>query len=443
MLNRAAAAGAALLVLLTFVGSAGRWPWDHDEVHSLAEIGQVPADRFPGPAGQLERMHRLVPVWTFLQNAALTVLPANETGTRILPAFCGAFIVLLAAVAGGRSRGLWFGWSLGVLLATSQPLIWLSQQNRFYSLALFFLVIALVFTWRTDGRLFNDIVVMACAGAAVLSHNLTLVMFGLAAVGTTAAWLVGSAAISAARRSVAAAATGTAIYFLYLRPILAGWVSGGTGGTSPIVSFVAQAGIVPIALAGVGAVIALRDRRLHAWLALLCLSLSFVVLAPFVFGAWNPRYGLFFMVPVWLLAAAGVEVIALSLVSNWHRAVWLGVVVLMGLPKFASHFIDGSRHDFRTAASIVASTIGPDQAVVSNWPATLQYYLEPLAAERPSYWSPGEPLPDGDVVVVLASNGWEPVLRSAGRNVDVIGEVGRRRLDEQSHLIRIYRVHRE
>jgi hypothetical protein len=202
---------------------------------------------------------------------------------------------------------------------------------------------------------------------------------------------------------------------------------------------VAQVGIVPIALAAYGALVSIREAVMRWWTAVLVLSLAFVAASPWILGSWNPRYGLFFMLPVWVLAAAGTAAIAEALRSWHHGVAWLGVVAILSAPKFASHFVDGSRHDFRTAADVVLSR-APNAQVVSNWPATLQYYLEPQTGQRPTYWSPGDPLPREESLIVLASNTWEPVLRVQNRTVRVIGEVGRRRFDEQSHLIRIYVV---
>jgi hypothetical protein len=218
-------------------------------------------------------------------------------------------------------------------------------------------------------------------------------------------------------------------------------VNGNTGGTSPLVSFVAQAGIAPLALAGVGCFVrpAATHVRFRAWCAASFIGgLIFVAATPWIFANWNPRYGLFFMPALWMMAALGSEAIARALPSTGLRAAWLAALFLMLAPKLASHFVDGSRHDFRTAAVIVARQ-HPTQ-VLSNWPAELQYYLEPITGQKARYWGPGEALPQGDSVIVIGSNAWEPVLRAPNRSIYVVGEVGKRRFDEQSHLIRIYAV---
>ena len=69
--------------------------------------------------------------------------------------------------------------------------------------------------------------------------------------------------------------------------------------------------------------------------------------------------------------------------------------------------------------------------VLSNWPAELRSYLGATATEQPQYWNPVEPLPDEESVVVLGSNTWEPVIHARHRQVTVLGEIGRRRFDEQ------------
>jgi hypothetical protein len=387
-------------------------------------------------------MRRLVPVWWILQNAVLKVLPLNEWGTRLLPSFCGALSVVLAFLWATRAHGLWFGWSLLVLMGGNQTLLWLSQHNRFYALALLWSTLTFLFIWTSDVRRRFDILTAFCAGAAILSHNLTLVLFALGAGAAIVSWSIGAMPWAATRRAVVAGACGVGLYFLYLRPLLSGWVAGGTGGTLPIVSFVAQVGTVPLALSVVGCFTLFSKTKrqfLPWWGALFVSSLAFLTIVPWMLDAWNPRYALLFMPPAWVLGSAGAALIAEEFSTRRLAPVWIFTVLLLVLPKIASHYMDGSRHDFRTAATIVAGR--PLTAtVLSNWPAELQYYLQPVNGQAVRYWEPGLLVPEGETVIVLATNAWERVVHLAERRVEVIGQVGRRRFDEQSHLIRIYVV---
>jgi len=437
-----AIAVASLVVIVMFAGPIGRWPWDHDEVQSLMELRVVPLDRYPGPPAQMERMARLIPLWNAIQGTALKLLPANEWGTRLLPSLFGAFVVIISLLAAFRWRGTWFGWSILTIMAGSQTLVWLSQQNRFYSLALLWTALAFVAIAIEDDRFIYDALAGVFAMAAVLSHNLTLVVFGLCAVAGAIAWLMRWISTPAARRLVIAASLTSVLYLLYVRPLLGSWISGGTGGTSPVVSFVAQVGIAPMALAAFGCWHALTNRAegwLRWWVLVLVLDAAFIATSPWTLKNWNPRYALFFMPPVWVLAAAGTALIAESLRPQL-RAVWILAVLALLLPKLGSHFIDGSRHDFRSAAEIIARQ-APAADVMSDWPGELQYYLQPLTGQKARYLEPV--LPDTPLVVALGTNAWEPPLSVPGRTVHLLGQVARRRFDEQSHVVRVYLLDRK
>ncbi len=424
-----------------FVGPIGRWPWDHDEVQTLMEIGVVPMHQYPGPLAQMQRMSRLIPVWTAVQRAALRFLPINEWGTRVLPSLFGALIVVIALVAAFRARGRWFGWSIFTIMAGSQTLVWLSQQNRFYSLALLWVTLAFVAIAIDDGRPLYDALAVLFTVAAVLSHNLALVVFVLAAGAGVVAWMANGIPTHSLRRMLASAAAASLVYLVYLRPLITGWLSGGTGGTSPIVSFVAQVGVLPIALAALGFWQALTNRAegwLRWWGLVLIFDLAFVTTAPWTLKNWNPRYALFFMPPVWVLAGAGAALVAESLRPRMRLA-WLLAVFALLLPKLGSHFIDGSRHDFRAAAEIIAHD-APRADVASDWPGELQYYLQPLSGQTARYWD--QHADDSPLVVALGTNAWEPPLTVPGHSVRLLGQVARRRFDEQSHVVRVYLVER-
>jgi hypothetical protein len=439
--DRLLLAGALLLSCALIAGGFWRWPWDHDEVLSLAEAGVLDPTRFPGPVGQIQRIRIILPVWYYAQHAALSVLPANEFGARVLPVLAALLLVAISALWAGR-RSVRFATGLVLLAGASPMVIWLAQQNRFYSLALCLLAASLL-TAATERRGVRiDVLAMLLAVGAVLTHNLTLVSVVVAFVAAVIAHWWGPPRRALVRRTALMAAGAVAIYVVYLRPALQGWVSGGTGGTSPFVSYVAQLGLVPagLALLGVvGAVLGQEQREQSRWwLFMAAGSVLFVSLAPWLMRAWNPRYALFFMWPVWLLAASGFRLVADRLESGMLRAGWALTVLLMIAPKLLSHLADGTRHDFRSAAHIVAGQHG--QTVISNWPATLQYYLERENHQRVEDWQPGARLPDGQVILAFASNAWSPVLSFADRSTQVVGEVRTRRFDEQSHVIRVYRV---
>jgi hypothetical protein len=440
-----------LVLLLVVVGTAlllfcqlGTWPWDHDEVASLMELGLY-APNGPIPeTSQFKRLPKLLPVWYGTQNVFLNVLPQNELGTRILSALCGILTIASLFIFARRWRGTEFALALVLLVGLNQCFVWLVQQNRFYSMALFFLTLSLGVIWWPTKR--EIIAVGLCAFLsilAVLSHNLLVVVFGIIFLASLMGLILGVVPISTFLRSGVAAGASAITYLVYLRPIMSGWVSGGTGGTNELVSFVAQLGPPTIALAFLGLGLSLRRNPLTSdlawWNVVLVGGIMFVGLSPWLLGNWNPRYALFFMLPFWVVAAYGVEQVANRLPRGWGQTIWFAFVVLLLVPKLASHYRDGSRHDFRSTAALVAKAVKPNETIYCNWPMTLEYYLNQGQPVNVQWWQ-ADALPDRTCLVVYASNALEPVLAIPQRRCDVLGEVGVRRFDEQSHVIRIYRV---
>ncbi|MFZ5832505.1 MAG: hypothetical protein ACOY3P_20655 [Planctomycetota bacterium] len=430
--------------LLTF--KLGEWSWDKDEVASLVELGVRENEFARGKlASQIERLPRLLPVWYGAQRVVLRFLPPDEFGARLLQAICGVVTVGLAFSLGWAWRGGRFAVALAILLGMNQTFVWLVQQNRFYSMALMFTVMALGAIWWQTRK--HVVALVACAilsALAVLSHNLLTVVFGIGFIAAILCFIVGAVPWYVLARTATTAAVGFGIHFLYLRPLMSGWISGGTGETSELVSFAAQLGIPTAALAALGIGLSLRGGLRQAdllwWTATLIGGVCFIGLSPWLIGNWNARYALLFMPSFWVLAAYGVEQVANALPSSWGRFVWYTCVVLLLLPKLASHYLDGTRHDFRAAGQWVAENARVGEAVFCDFPMELDYYIRQYRSLKPAFWNPQGELPEQGFLVVLASNAYQPPLRLRQRSVTLLEDFFVRRFDEQSHVIRIYRV---
>ena len=360
----------------------GEWSWDHDEVPTLMELGVLETERAQGRfKEQLNRLPQLIPTWYSAQRLFLRVLPADEFGTRVLSALCGSLTVILIYVFARRWRGSWFAAALTLLVGLNQCFVWLVQQNRFYSMAMLFFAISLATIWSKSEKHLS--IALLCAVStvlAVLSHNLLAVVFWIG--GIAAAMCLPLQFIPKAVGVRALLASGVAFftYLLYLRPLMMGWISGGTGGTNELVSFAAQLGIPTIAFAMAGLAWSLRTLTrtdgFAWWLLVLLGGMAFVGLSSVLLGNWNPRYSLFFMFPFWIFAAYAGEQVAHRLEGHWHRIAWFACIAVLLMPKLLSHYRDGSRHDFRAAASSVAALMEGNETVYSNWPFTLEYYLK-------------------------------------------------------------------
>jgi hypothetical protein len=433
-----------LAVFLIFY-KLGNWPWDHDEVESLVEMGVLQGDGSLYQMSQLQRLPKLLPVWYGVQRVFLSVLPHTELGTRILSALCGLLTIVLAFVFAQRWRGTQFAVALAMLVGLNQCFIWLVQQNRFYSMAFLFLTLTLATMWWPTRRVYLATGLCAILSVlAVLSHNLLLVVFGITFIASLIGLAFGAVSITVVWRSGVATLMAGLIYGVYLRPLMSGWLSGGTGGTNELVSFVAQLGPATLAVAVLGLGLSLRWKlasvELFWWSVVLGGGVLFIALSPWILSNWNGRYALFFMPPFWVLAAYGIEQVAFYLPSSWYRVIWYLCIALLLVPKLASHYQNGSRHDFRTSAALVGQTAHAHEPIFCNHPMTLEYYLNQNdPAHAPVQYVPRE-LPEQTCVIVLASNAYEHVLSVQNRRCDVIGEVGLRRFDEQSHVVRIYKI---
>jgi hypothetical protein len=368
-------------------------------------------------------------------------LPINEVTARLLPLASGILAVVAGFAMAARNQGVRFAVVFAAMMLSSSLYIDLVQQNRFYATAVLLTVLTHAFNFRGTGRLGLDLVFSAGLGAlAVLGHNLLLVYFVIAALAAVIGWRLRWVDGRFGLRSCATGLGAVLVYAFYLRPIIRGWNSENIQSwASAILSSGSELGIPILALSGLGAAMVVRKPRaaIFRWWALLALlSLGFIATSPFLLY-FNSRYTVLFALPFWMLAARAVVELADRLEPGPGRWAWFACVALLLAPKFVSHYRDGSRKDFREAARIVSGLVQPGDAVLSNWPHILGYYLgdRPVRGiSDPSTW------PDSTCYVAVGSNAWEPVLHVPGRVAELVEQVGRRRFDEQSYMVRIYRV---
>jgi hypothetical protein len=435
----------ALLVLVTaLLDSYGisTWPMADDEVPSLVEMGLLPVDAvtFSVPASQIGRLPRATPVWYGLQRRLIGILPAGEPSYRIPSVIFAILTSALAFVFAARWRGLWFATALAIIVNGTQMFVYLAQLDRFYSLALLLFTLTLAVMWVPAGGVAMLFVTALLAALAVLSHNMTVAVFVLTFLASCAAYVVGRGEWRVLLRSGVAALVSVALYLLYLRPIVQGWAS--TGNPTPVlVSFTAHAGVPVLALALFGAWLAVTQpsgaQKMRWWALLFAGSLCFFPVAPV---SWNPRYFVFFMPAMWVLAAYAMEFVA-NRVGHWSTATaWYGCVVLLLTPSLLSHYQDGSRHDYRQAAAVLVSHAQQGQPILSDDAETISYYLPAGLRQTLLVRTKVRELPVEECFVVARSNAWMPLPQFPHRHSELLAEIYRRRFDQFSHILRVYRV---
>jgi hypothetical protein len=434
---------AVLVIVTAALDSYGisTWPMADDEVPSLVEMGllRVDAVTFSVPTSQIDRLPRATPVWYGLQRRLIGLLPSSEVSYRVPSVVFAILTSALAFVLAARWRGLWYAAALAVVVNGSQMFVFVSQIDRFYSLPLLLLTLTLGVMWVPSGGVAMILVTGVLAALAVLSHNMTVTVFVLAFLASGAAYVVGRGKRHVLLRSGAAALVSVALYFLYLRPIVQGWAS--TGNPTPVwVSFAAHAGIPVLALALFGGwlSVARRNGAVVLWWALLfCGSLCFFPIAPV---SWNPRYFLFFMPAMWVLAAHAMEFVADRVGRRLTGVAWYGFVVLLLMPNLLSHYQDGSRHDYRQAAAVLVSHARQGDLLLSDDAETISYYLPASLRQTLQVRTKVRELPVSEFFLVSRSNAWTPLPQFPHRQSELLAEIYRRRFDQFSHILRVYHV---
>jgi hypothetical protein len=414
-----------------------------DEVLSLVEMGyfHVDAYEFPFPADLLPKLPRALPVWHAIQRRALAVLPQTPAGFRIPSLVCGVLASAFVFFAAARSRSLWFAVAVAIVMNTSLLFVQIAQIDRFYSMPLLLLLVTYGLIWMPAGGMTAVALVAGLSVLTVLSNNVTVAAFGLSFASAMALAVVGRVPRRVFARSGAAFVASTLVYLGYLLPIIRGWST--TGNPTPVlVSFAAYAGVPALALALLGCWFLISEQRRAepSWWWMLSFAGSLCLLQISTFS-WNPRYFVFFLPPLWILAAEGLYGVAERIGRRFGASVWYGCVVLVLLPALLSHYSDGSRHDYQQAAHVLIAQVHPGQTILSDDAETISYYLPGVLRETLKPRTKTPVLPATEFFMVVRANAWSTAPMVPNRRVDLLAEIFKRRYDAFSHIVRVYRVY--
>jgi hypothetical protein len=448
------------LALTLFAGSLrfyhlGAWPFFGDELATFREAdafaAEVPDDTQTG------RLARLIPLSYVVHRAGYAVFGRDEFGSRAILALLGTaqVVVVFLGLVGplGRPAAL----ATALLLAAWPEHIYQSQQHRFYMIAAFLASLCMLAGARAVERRSMAWTVAACAAAlaTVLAHTIQGLALGGLFAGILLAARVRRQPLPRAQLCVV---LGTAILAagflgLALLSLGRGWNAGQGWGASPIASLLAavyEVGWPVILLAGLGAVLALRqaDGAGAYWLAWAGLWVAAGLVLPLLV-VYHAAYLFPLSLGVMVLAgyAAGHIHGCLRSQGRWSTAAWLGVVTVLNLPSLLSHYSDGSRHDYRTAARYIERHCEPGDQVAAVAPGSLRHY-SPACGEAVSLQT-WDPLPDLKKLSVDSGRLWI-VLPSyrPGKSEELRQwltahctqklELRPRRFDYREHLVEVY-----
>ncbi|HJZ56270.1 MAG TPA: glycosyltransferase family 39 protein [Gemmataceae bacterium] len=385
---------AAIAVVLLAAGvrfaRLGDWSFAADEAASVQEA-DVLLDGRPVSDDPITRLPRMTPVGAAIHGLSYRTLGRSEFAARLPAAVAGVLLCGLAVVGLWPALGGWTATATGLLLALSPEFVFYSQYNRYYALGALLAagsVLAALAAVRT-----RSVRWMATAcGMALVGVFVHLLLAGLFA-GLLVVALSAPAATWRERGKLAAVVIAfgviaTAIGVLYLAPLARGWNAGVDWGYSiprALAGGVNQLGVPTALLAGLGVVLALAHPLRWFWAVWAGGWLASLVVLPKLL-AFHPAYSFLFLFGPVVLAGYAVGVIAEKLATSrgmLPAAAWVGVAVLLNAPSLASHFADGSRHDFRAGAQFVAEYRRPGEAVAAVSPGNFAFYAPELAdAER-------------------------------------------------------------
>jgi hypothetical protein len=387
----------------------GKWSFDVDELATFIEDRSLFVEEYSSETNPIERQYNLLPRITPLsyaiEHVGFMIFGRDEFGSRVLPAIVGTVTVvavfLLLAPLSGQATAFF----TALLIALWQQHLLFSQMNRFYAIAMLFGFLALLVGAHEAKRSRPLTAVIFCllAIAAVFSHTVAGIAFAISLLGIAASVALGRGRVNKTCLMVyiiGVAALG-AILFFYVVPLVSGWNSFSTWGESPaiaVVDTVGKIGWTMALLAAIGAVWALTEGGPLNWYwlstAMALFATAYILPYKMVFAA---RYILPLSLPICVLAGMAIHKIYGLLLRERKlpaAAAWILFALLLSFPRLASHYVDGSRPDIRSAIQYVSDHWREGDAVCcQGLKRSLDYYA-PLC--QPSYSLAEKPLDNFD-----------------------------------------------
>ena len=433
----------------------GAWPFFGDELATFREADALVADE-PGDT-QTDRLPRMIPLSYLIHRAGYALFGRDEFGSRAVLALLGAtqvaFVFLFLHGLVGMPRAL----ATALLLAFWPEHIFQSQMHRFYMIAAWFAGLCMLSgAWAVQRRsVIWTIVACAFALATILTHTLQgIALVGLFLSFMVAAWV---------RREplpwtqlmyvIAAGVIALALAAFYLYPLARGWNGGEGWGSNPLHQLMASIYEIgwPVALlAGLGAVAAVKLADLQGcyWLTWAELWTAASLILPCVV-VFHSAYAFPLALGVIVLAgcAAGQIYTYLRQQSLVLASAWIALVCALSLPSLLSHYSDGSRHDYRTAACFISNHWRPGDHVAAVAPGALRRYADVCQdAESLKTW---DPLPELKQLPARPGRTWivipsyrpgksEDLRRWLGTNCTQELELRPPRYDYREHVVEVY-----
>jgi hypothetical protein len=380
-------APAVWLTILTVVGAAlrilhlGRWSLEGDEIFTLRDSIVPPRLSDARPLIYFLNYHLIRP-WTQL----------NELSLRVLPAIFGILAIPVAYFVVRRLLGTRAGLFAAMLVTFSALHVYHSQSARYWSLVfLLSLIFPVAFYIGVREQNRRWLGFGAITGLlAILAHPVAGLLFGgllaWAALPHFRRDRIRKAWTQPSVRWVALAlCTVTLALVLLFWPVLREWMrmphEARHRGAALILSYVdgLTVGLVLIGTLGILWLWQTGERSLAFLLGCLvvvptifCVGLSYVTAVSTAYLL--PTAPVFFIGAAAFLDRLAAQEGALRPKGIVTGAV-TGMLVLANVPVLISHYLDGSRGDFRSAARYVQAHWAQGDVIYSDQYPVLQHYL--------------------------------------------------------------------
>lgn len=384
---------ALLLIILSLAVLAGglrffrlgAWPFHSDEVATLWETDALFRSADNGLGSQIARLPKLIPLSYVVTETGYELCGRDEFGSRVIFALLGTLHVLIVFVGLDRPLGRVPALATALLFALWPEHLFRSQENRFYMTAAVAATLCMVLGAQAVYRRSLTFAALAsvAALAAVLTHTLEgLLLAGLFVGFFAAARISGDARLARFPWVVVVGGLGAvAVFVVHVLPLVRGWNSGeawGYSGLHSIMSSLSQLGWPVALLAALGAFSAIRrwGEQDGYWLAWAGLWGVVTVVLPLIV-VYHPGYVFPLSLGAMVLAGQAVAQIyeGLRAQNRLAAGAWVGLAAMMSLPGVVSHYVDGSRFDFREPAQHVSAHWQPGDRLAGTSSLLLRHYL--------------------------------------------------------------------
>lgn len=367
----------------------GEWSFANDELATFVESDRLFGSHDDGEITIYDVLPRLIPGSYAILESGYRLFGREEFGSRTMPALFGTLHVAMVFLLGTRLHGRRFGLILSLLVALWPEHIFHSQQNRFYMFAMcgstlaFFLA---TFGLQKSSKKY----LIGALVVAVLSVTTHTLATGLAPMFyfLILASLIFCRAKVSKRFTVnglsLVALVGAYVLFYALPNVRGNWIGGNGWMYSPTHALMTIPGTLGwglIILSLTGALLLAAKRQPQHIFAFLCTAaiVPFALLVPFAVN-FHPEYLMIVIFPALYSAAWFVNFVSQQLESHSKAAAitFVAFAALSNFPTLVSHYVDGSRPNFRLASDFLFTNTEKDDNIAAISIGNLRHYHRDL-----------------------------------------------------------------